>query len=121
MGRFGVMLYPDQPVNVLIDHPPAQLTKQAVTVDHLMCCRFEPWNTRGRPCASADEVLTATAEQSRAIDGLAATPMTSVRGSSARSGLVTSSPTGRITLTATPSKLQHARSFPDGGGAPKLN
>ena len=98
MGQFGVMLYPDQPVNVLIDRiswqeslgfdqvflpdhsanlrdrrgpwfaswavlaaaaahttrirlgvlvanqilrPPAQLAKQPVTVDHLMCWRFE--------------------------------------------------------------------------------
>jgi alkanesulfonate monooxygenase SsuD/methylene tetrahydromethanopterin reductase-like flavin-dependent oxidoreductase (luciferase family) len=33
--------------------------------------RADAWNTHGRPGASADEVLTTTAEQSRRIDDLA--------------------------------------------------
>jgi alkanesulfonate monooxygenase SsuD/methylene tetrahydromethanopterin reductase-like flavin-dependent oxidoreductase (luciferase family) len=45
---------------------------QSPTVVRVAAERADVWNTHGRPGASADEVLTATAEQSRTIDALAA-------------------------------------------------
>ena len=45
---------------------------QSPTVVRVAAEYADVWNTHGRPGASADEVLTATAEQSRTIDELAA-------------------------------------------------
>jgi alkanesulfonate monooxygenase SsuD/methylene tetrahydromethanopterin reductase-like flavin-dependent oxidoreductase (luciferase family) len=45
---------------------------QSPTVVRVAAERADVWNTHGRPGASADEVLTTTAEQSRTIDALAA-------------------------------------------------
>lgn len=45
---------------------------QSPTVVRVAAAHADVWNTHGRPGASADEVLTATAEQSRAIDAMAA-------------------------------------------------
>jgi hypothetical protein len=44
---------------------------QSPTVVRVAAKHADVWNTHGRPGASADEVLTATAEQSRRIDDLA--------------------------------------------------
>jgi alkanesulfonate monooxygenase SsuD/methylene tetrahydromethanopterin reductase-like flavin-dependent oxidoreductase (luciferase family) len=45
---------------------------QSPTVLRVAAAHADVWNTHGRPGASADEVLTTTAEQSRTIDTLAA-------------------------------------------------
>lgn len=45
---------------------------QSPTVLRVAAACADVWNTHGRPGASADEVLTATAEQSEAIDAMAA-------------------------------------------------
>jgi alkanesulfonate monooxygenase SsuD/methylene tetrahydromethanopterin reductase-like flavin-dependent oxidoreductase (luciferase family) len=44
---------------------------QSPTVLRVAAAHADVWNTHGRPGASADEVLTTTAEQSRTIDNLA--------------------------------------------------
>ena len=44
---------------------------QSPTVVRVAAEYADAWNTHGRPGASADEVLTATAEQSRKIDDMA--------------------------------------------------
>ena len=50
---------------------PITVGGQSPTVVRVAAERADGWNTHGRPGASADEVLTATAEQSRKIDDLA--------------------------------------------------
>jgi alkanesulfonate monooxygenase SsuD/methylene tetrahydromethanopterin reductase-like flavin-dependent oxidoreductase (luciferase family) len=50
---------------------PITVGGQSPTVVRVAAEHAEAWNTHGRPGASADEVLTTTAEQSRRIDDLA--------------------------------------------------
>jgi hypothetical protein len=96
-SRFGVMLYPDQPVGVLterIQRTPAGIPRRSGVPTRC--------SAHGTPARA----VIRTRRYSRV---------------SGRSGLAISSSTGRMTKIWRPSKPQHAGYFPDGGVAPKLN